>query len=221
MESTTFSERLSLFMKTKGLNDNQLTVKANLSNGLIGKVINGKSALSAVNIAKILQAFPDLSSDWLLIGRGNMLIESGPTPRESTRHEKFDEIETRPRIPFDAAAGSLSIVTESVTESECERFPVIPRFPRYDFTIMVKGNSMEPEFQSGDEIACRLIDQSSFIQWGRPHVLDTTQGVVLKRIYNNNDTILCHSDNNLYQDFEIPKVDILHIAIVVGSVRLY
>ncbi len=80
---------------------------------------------------------------------------------------------------------------------------------------------MEPEFQSGDEIACRLIDQPSFIQWGRPHVLDTTQGVVLKRIYNKTNTILCHSDNNLYQDFEIPKGDILHIAIVVGTVRLY
>ncbi len=34
---------------------------------------------------------------------------------------------------------------------------------------------MEPEFHSGDEIACRFIVEPSFIQWGRPHVLDTTQ----------------------------------------------
>lgn len=162
----------------------------------------------------------EISAEWLLTGKGNMLVK-GEHHISQNLDDNFEETEMRPRIPFDAAAGSLSIISQSVSESDCERYPIIPRFPKYDFTIMVKGDSMEPEFKSGDEIACRLIDQPSFIQWGRPHVLDTTQGVVLKRIYNNTDTILCHSDNNLYPDFEIPKRDILHIAIVVGTVRLH
>lgn len=135
----------------------------------------------------------------------------------STKHDT----ETKPRIPFDAAAGALSIITNSVAANQCEYAPVIPRFPKYDFTIMVRGNSMEPEFMSGDEIACRLIDEKAFIQWGRPHVIDTTQGVVLKRIYDRKSSILCRSDNDDYEDFEIPKSDVLHLALVVGSLRVY
>ncbi len=122
---------------------------------------------------------------------------------------------------FEAAAGSLSIITQSISETECERFPVISRFPKYDFTIIVKGDSMQPEFHSGDELACRFVDSPSFIQWGRPHVLDTHQGVILKRIYNKPDAILCRSENKEYEEFEIPKNEILHIALVVGSIRLY
>lgn len=162
-----------------------------------------------------------VSPHWLLTGRGKMLFEDKTELAPISRLDDDNDIETRPRIPFDAAAGALSVITQSVAEGQCERFPVIPRFPQYDFTIMVKGDSMEPEFRSGDEIACRLIDEPSFIQWGRPHVLDTNQGVVLKRIYNRSDAVLCKSDNHFYEDFEIPKEDIIHIAIVVGSIRLY
>lgn len=208
-------------MKYKGVNDNQVTLSAGLSVGLLGKAKSGGKGMSSNNIEKILLAYPELSSEWLLTGRGEMLSEEEKSEEPITSFDNLEEVETRPRIPLDAAAGSLSLIAQSVSEAECERFPVIPRFPRYDFTIMVKGDSMEPEFQSGDEIACRLIDQPSFIQWGRPHVLDTTQGVVLKRIYDRPNTILCHSDNQIYQDFEIPKDDILHIAFVVGTIRLY
>lgn len=221
MEASSFSDRLFRYAEFKGLNDNQITVKAKLSNGLIGKARNGKKTLSVANIEKLLYAFPDLSPEWLLTGRGEMLLEDksenwSPTPCIETNPQ-----ETRPRIPLDAAAGSLSTIAQSVAESQCERLPIISRFPQYDFTIIVKGDSMEPEFRSGDEIACRFIDEPSFIQWGRPHILDTNQGVVLKRIYNRSNAILCRSDNNFYEDFEIPKEDIFHIALVVGAVRLF
>lgn len=162
-----------------------------------------------------------LSPYWLLTGQGKMLLEDRTEVAHISRLDDENMVETRPRIPLDAAAGALSVMVQSVAEGQCERLPVIPRFPKYDFTIMVKGDSMEPEFRSGDEIACRFIDEPSFIQWGRPHVLDTNQGVVLKRIYNRSDAIFCKSDNHYYEDFEIPKEEIFHIALVVGSVRLF
>ena len=137
----------------------------------------------------------------------------------SAIHNSTPEIETRPRIPFDAAAGSLSLAIDSVPASECEQIPIIPTFPRYDFSIIARGDSMTPEFQSGDELACAFVKESAFIQWGRAHVLDTAQGVVLKRIFDKQTHILCRSINNEYPDFEIPKTEIFHIAIVVGLIR--
>lgn len=157
----------------------------------------------------------EISPDWLLTGHGEMFK---PTQEDEGTG---DDVEKKPRIPIDAAAGVLSSFSETVMESDCEMRPIITSLPDYDFTIGVKGDSMLPEFQSGDEVACRFIDGSAFIQWGKPHVIDTIEGVVLKRIYNRKETILCRSDNPAYEDFEIPKEDVLRIALVVGSIRLY
>lgn len=188
--------------------------------GITAQGISTWLARDTYDVDLVYAKCEDVSAEWLLTGNGEMFVDSEHNISQ-TQYDNLEEVETRPRIPFDAAAGSLSLIAESVSEADCERYPVIHRFPRYDFTIMVKGDSMEPEFHSGDEVACRIIDQPTFIQWGRPHILDTNQGVVLKRIYNRPNTILCHSDNSFYEDFEIPKEDVLHIAIVVGSIRLY
>ncbi len=218
-------------MKTFSSNDilNRLKVALSVSSDKdLGEALGvSKAAISnwrkrnSIDLERVFSICERINLDWLINGNGKMLVENVQEINTISQQENDPVIDTRPRIPLDAVAGSLSIITQSVSEAECERFPVISRFPKYDFTILVKGDSMEPEFHSGDEIACRIIEKPSFIQWGRPHVLDTYQGVVLKRIYNRPDAILCKSNNNAYDDFEVPKEDIYHIALVVGAIRLY
>lgn len=125
--------------------------------------------------------------------------------------------DTRPRIPLTAAAGSLSDAARGVTLEECEQMPVISQLPSYDFTIFIKGDSMSPKYESGDEIACRWIDQTRFIQWGKIHVLDTTQGIIVKKVYDDGDKIRCVSINPDYPAFSIPKEDIYSMSIVIGA----
>ena len=129
-------------------------------------------------------------------------------------------IETRPRIPYTAAAGTLTNAVEGITLEQCEQLPIIHQIPSYDFTMFVKGDSMSPRFESGDEVACRYIDQKRFIQWGKVHVLDTTQGILIKRVYENGDKIRCVSYNPDYADFSIPKEDIYSMSLVVGLVSV-
>lgn len=199
------------------------------SNGVLGRCINKGTDISTQWLSKIIEIFPDVNIDWLLTGEGNMLrtnedknfnrpIISVNSPKILKEH-KENEIETRPRIPFDAAAGSLSVAMPGVSALQCEQFPLIPTLPDYDFTIIARGDSMTPDILSGDELACVFVQESKFIQWGRPHVLDTAQGIVLKRIFNQKDAILCRSVNHDYPDFEIPKDEIFHLAIVVGLIR--
>jgi len=69
-----FVDRLEAFMNAEGINDNQLTVKANLSVGLIGKCKKDRKGMASDSIEKILLAYPSLSADWLLTGRGEMFV---------------------------------------------------------------------------------------------------------------------------------------------------
>jgi hypothetical protein len=78
-----FIERLQIFMEKSGINDNQMTVKASLSVGLLGKAKKSGKDMAAESIEKILCAYPELSADWLLTGRGNMTKEADEKPAMS------------------------------------------------------------------------------------------------------------------------------------------
>lgn len=80
-------DRLDKYAKTKGLNDNTLTIKASLSVGLIGKA-RKNGDLGKNSIEKILNVFPDLNRVWLLTGSGEMLI--APTDEVSEPRFNYD-----------------------------------------------------------------------------------------------------------------------------------
>ena len=129
--------------------------------------------------------------------------------------------ETRPRIPMDAAAGSLTVAADGITINDCEQIPIIRAFARYDFSIFARGDSMLPEYHSGDELACVYIKDTSFIQWGRIHVVDTAQGILVKRIFDGGDCIVCKSDNPDYPEFKVHKSEFYNVALVIGMLRRY
>jgi transcriptional regulator with XRE-family HTH domain len=141
----------------------------------------------------------------------------------STRKREVDEvgmkIPTKPRLPVSAAAGSLSQYSQGVLLEQCEQMPIIRNFPDYDYTMFIKGNSMEPKYESGDEIA---IKKAEFvIEWGKDYVLDTEDGVIFKKIYDEGVNIRCVSYNHEeYPDFLVPKEIIYGFYKFVGLVRV-
>lgn len=170
-----------------------------------------EAAVTADVIQLVLNRFPDVSAEWLLRGVNVEMFQD----------KRLDNsVKTLPRIPYNAEAGKLTDVVEGVTEYDCERVPVVSAFPKYDFTIRVTGRSMEPYYFAGDEVACLRVNEKRFLQWGRVHVLDTEQGVVIKRIYENGEYIRCVSFNPEYSDFNVPKADIRSYNLVVGALRL-
>lgn len=199
-------ERIEKYLSFKGISNNAFEISIGASKSYLKNTKN----ISTEILTKIIRVYSDLSLDWVLFGEGDMIVDS----------KCLSFTETRPRIPYDAEAGRLTDAVDGITEMQCERLAVVAAFPKYDFTIRVTGRSMEPMYFAGDEVACLRVNESQFLQWGRVHVLDTSQGVVIKRIYENGDSIRCSSFNPEYPDFNVPKADIRSYNLVVGALRL-
>lgn len=139
--------------------------------------------------------------------------------REENELADVAEVKTKPRLPVTAAAGHLSDYLEGVRADECEYLPVMRSLPDYDFTMLIKGNSMEPKFEGGDEIACKKV--TSIIEPGKTYVLATRDGAVVKRLYPENNGVRCVSYNHEeYPDFFVNGEDVLDVYRVVGLIRV-
>ena len=99
----------------------------------------------------------------------------------------------------------------------------VSEFKDCDFVIRVKGDSMAPRYASGDVVACKKIAEMLYFQWGRVYVLYTqSNGIMIKRLQpsEKEDCIKCVSDNEKYAPFDVPKSDIVSLALVNGLVSL-
>lgn len=72
----TLETRFRKFLKAKNLNNKQLSDLIGVSESTISKALqSGKLANSKIVILTVI-AFDDLNSEWLLRGKGSMLIEN-------------------------------------------------------------------------------------------------------------------------------------------------
>lgn len=101
----------------------------------------------------------------------------------------------------------------------------VPKFhgKRVDFMIEVSGSSMMPKYNSGDVVACSVINEATFIQWNKVHVIATReQGILIKRVLPAEDEgkLRLVSDNTDYPPFDVPRSEICGLALVAGVIRL-
>ena len=214
MENTV-KERIISFLKEKKLSQSAFEKSTGLSNGYVNNISKG---IGAEKLQRIIEVYPELSQAWLLTGEGEMLRTPTADTAANTPQKAL------PLIPFEAIAGYLSTDNEGVRLEDCERY-VIPEFDRRgaEFIIRVSGSSMYPKYSNGDLLGCKKIENILFFQWGKIYVLDTSQGALVKRVYEheNKDFVMLVSDNkDVYPPFAIPKSDIRSLSIVVGVVRL-
>ena len=164
-----------------------------------------------------------VDSSWLLTGEGAMLQKTennnAPTPKHT--------VEIAHQVPHGSSevAGFPAESGGGVRLEDCERY-VIPEFENKgaNFLIRVSGDSMVPLYYSGDLLACRKITDIRFFQWGTIYVLETSQGVIVKRVQeslDHADSILCVSENSsVHHPFLLPRDDIRSLSTIVGLVRM-
>ena len=214
-------DRFDLYMKYKGLNDNQVTKDLSLSNGLLGKSRNKGRDMSRKIANSATNFYTDLSAGWLLSGEGSMLVDSTVTTENIPKAPTVDEETKRvPLIPFEARGGQLDgFARNGVTLAQCETVPT--PFKGAQFAISVRGQSMSPAYPSG----CVLFiskNIADWVEWGKVYVLDTENGVIVKQLAPSslgNDFVCCKSFNDApeFAPFDVPKSTIFGIYRVVGA----
>lgn len=183
-----------------------------------------KTPLNSNAIQNISSMYPDISLEWLIHGEGEMIVKAqGHILEEGTKNLQNTK-GWIPLVPVGAVAGSGKGEIQIKEEDILERY-LIPEFERKGVThiIRVDGSSMYPKYSSGDLLGCKPITDLSFFQWGKVYVLDTDQGVMVKRLFQvegNDKQLECRSDNPNYPPFKINKSSIYKIAIVIGVVRM-
>ena len=247
----TIHDRIRLLVEKKANNKNTVFAqKLGVSEANIRGYIKGVVPKADV-LAKIVSSYEDISPAWLLTGEGSMTKTASDNKKKeeeewilnncisstkptyaaaSTKSSKLapnavkqpeGSHEGIPLIPLSAMAGAFTSDIP-VMEYECERY-VIPAFKGADFLILVKGDSMQPTYHSGDLVACQKIPLSDiFFQWNKTYVLDTDQGPLIKRVRQATtaDHVLLVSDNADYAPFELPVTALHAVALVRGIVRL-
>lgn len=209
-------DRLKEYIDYKGITISAFEKSTGMSNASFGKQLKQKKAIGTDRLENIINTYPDISAEWLLTGEGPMLkTQSG---NEAVANYTSDRSGI-PLIPVEAMAGFF---TGEVIDydHDCERL----RIPgiKADFVVPVSGDSMEPKFYSGDLVACQMVNLSdSFFQWGKVYVIDTNQGVLIKKVKRGTlpGSITLISENPDYDAVEISAADIYHIALVKATVR--
>lgn len=197
-----------LFIEELGLNPKSFEERVGLSNGAVSKM-GDNTRMSTID--KIIDIFPALNKTWLLTGEGEMLKGEDAT-------EVAEGTNVIPLLPVEAIAGGLQYWSRSIELADCRK--VVSPIPGADFAIQVSGDSMEPEIHNGTFVYIKKINERSFIPWGNTMVVDTENGVVVKKLFpveDDSNTILAKSVNPAYPPFKIPTESIFGIYRVLGG----
>ena len=187
------------------------------SSSTLTDIIRDRKNLVEMNtVNAIIMACPDVSKEWIMYGTGSI---------DGNKNDKLDAKNSKMLIPFSAMAGYLNGENLGAMEYECEKY-IVPEFENADFLTRIQGDSMEPEYFSGDIVACKKVEASKiWFQWGKTYVISTTQGALIKIIKKGIDDehITAVSINkDKYEPFQLP-IDEIHeggIAIVIGLIRI-
>lgn len=216
------NERILQFIEYLGISISEFERNCNLSNGAVSKMGNN-TRRSTIN--KIYNVYPQLNTDWLLTGKGDMLnTEQSPSLLPITDKVIADNDGNNQSPPhvikyYPNVNGSMGGVQFLDDPNEAVCYISIPGYSDCKFAINAYGNSMYPLIKSG-QIVLMSEWLERFIDWGRIYLVVTKSGYrAIKRLYPgaSNDTVTCKSENSeTNPPFEIEKQDIHKVYLVKG-----
>ena len=211
MEST-IKERIIRYIKFKKISQRRFEIDAGLSNGFVNNIVK---TIGADKLRKISIAYPELNTEWLLTGEGEMLREAEPqavSPGEATDYRLV------PMYNLDARGGFADNMELS---AEC----IVDRIPfkgatSDDICVPISGDSMSPTYRAGSIVLLHRVDDwYEFLELGQVYVIELRDGRRLIKELRRSEVdaannYLCISHNPMFEPVELPKKLIVRVYLV-------
>lgn len=222
-EKSPIKQNILLYLAQKGVSPYEFYKESGVTRGILQQ----NNGISEDNIARFLAYASDVSVEWLITGRGEML-----STMQEKKQEKSDSEEKLPKVSYNPAIGKPyydvdflggfnEIVNSQVTIPTNNI--VIQGFEKADFWCNVTGHSMEPKINHGDIIAlhkCTLED----IQYGEIYavVLDTLRTIkILRRSSDPKKLRFVPINTTDYDEQEYSVERIMNVFEVIGSISKF
>lgn len=200
-----------------------------------GNISNMKSdgSIGSDKLAKIIDAYPKIAIEWLLIGQGEMLkamreervVE--PTPIHRPRSiEKKEDMQMVNLYDFEASAG-LHALFDNSRQNIIDTIK-IPNLPKCDGAIHIVGDSMYPLLKSGDIILYKQMPLDiNYLFYGEMYLLsydiEGDDYIVVKYIRKSKKgepyiTLGSENPEHAPRDIDFRRVSAL--ALVKASIRI-
>lgn len=215
----------------------------------ISKALKGDERVLTDNfIVRFSEAFSEISSHWLLTGEGDMLASHDP--RTEPTEFSLDKLEKARALADELGVDLIPMFSEpfkggndgyplAETMNEVESVWTMPDV-RADMIVPVVGDSMAPTFPQGSRLAVSRVwfrsDEPLSIPFGEAFAIvlhdpdDPDPKAVtdyVKRLYKHDDPAkrreywIARSDNERYEDFEIPISHVVGLWRVRASIAYF
>ena len=209
MKGRGIKSRVVEVLRFKEINVNRASKKLCIPQRTLNRQVNEDGNISMDLLYALLDHFPEISPLWLLLGEGEMLLDS-------TR-------QTTASIPFYNDL-PLSAGYRDAFDPGRENPTSYISFPNSgaDFFVPVSGTSMEPDINDGDIVGVKRVEREEGIVHGDVYMIVTNDARMIKRCYHDNNDpnlIWCVSPN--YPSFPINKNDVCALFKVVNRIQTF
>jgi len=190
--------RIAEIRRERGFNQDQLAEMALIHRVTLAKYETGAIEPGAIALSRIADAL-GVSTDELLC-RTEKLPPFIPIIKRS--------------VPI---VGEIACGEPITAEQNIEGYADVPDGVTADFALRCKGDSMTPTFNPGDLV---LIRQTPDVQNGQIAAVGVGNDATLKRVYRQENGVVCVSDNPAYAP-QIFAENVTIYGVAVGFVRVW
>ena len=206
---------LKAFRKDNGLTQKQMADLFSCNQNFISRIESNIRPIPGDKLDILQTRFGDLSTYFF--------EEDEPQitpPQTDLQSDLKGRDFTIPVVPLSAVGMSLRDFLQSDLAKYCERLS--SPIEAAELAMTVRGDSMMPEYVAGSKVLLKEIDPNVFIEWGMTYVIDTPNGVLLKKLMpsEKKDAVCCVSFNPMYQPFDLARSSIHSIYRVLALLTM-
>lgn len=204
-----------------GGNKAKFASETGISGPIITNLTGGRGNMPSFEVLrKILDRFPDVNPDWLILNKGEMLRDGQNINIIATINQEF---KGSPYYNVDFIGGFDLMMNDQTINPD-----YYINYPPYNKEGVVwcnlTGRSMEPELSNGDIIALKPMETPiEYLPTGEIYAIITNDYRTVKRIKmsDRDGFVRLIPSNKEYQEQEIPVSMITKVYAVLGSIRKF